>query len=508
MNNQEKIALAKNALVNVARGGAAAFIAMLLPPFLTRLMSSDSYGAWSLVLQISAFVGYLDFGLQTAIGRFFAQARENRETQHRDQIVNTSVTLLVAAGVVGAIGCATLAYLMPRIFHQIPSSLLRDARLSLIFVGVSLAVGLPASVFNGIFVGLQRYEIPAVVIGCSRLLSAVLVIAIAKYGGNLAMMGVVVAAINVMSYVLQYVLYRKFAPRVRFSWGFVSRNTAHELFDYCMSLSIWSFAMLLVSGLDVSLVGYFEFDKVAYYSVAATLVLFVAGLQNALFHVLIPSTAILQARGNSGELGSMMITSTRYGSFVLLLVGLPLMLAAKKVLTVWVGPAYAVEGARILQVLTVANMIRLSSVPYVMTLVGTGQQRLVTVTPILEGVTNLLVSVVAGSFFGALGIAIGTLVGGFVGVMGNLVYNMPRTVDFKFKIADYVRDGLFRPLICALPLLLVVFSFRIMEIPLLSLGYMSVGAAIVATCLLVWYFGLAESEREKLRSYCIAIETR
>ena len=38
----------------------------------------------------------------------------------------------------------------------------------------------------------------------------------------------------------------------------VSRATARELFDYCASLSIWSFGMLLVTGLDLILVGMFE----------------------------------------------------------------------------------------------------------------------------------------------------------------------------------------------------------------------------------------------------------
>ena len=70
MDRKEKFVLLKNAMANVVRGSAAALVAILLPPFLTRLMSSEAYGAWSLVLQLSAFVGYLDFGIQTAIGRF------------------------------------------------------------------------------------------------------------------------------------------------------------------------------------------------------------------------------------------------------------------------------------------------------------------------------------------------------------------------------------------------------------------------------------------------------
>jgi len=506
MDRKEKFVLLKNAMANVARGTAGAFVAVVLPLFLTRLMSSDEYGAWSLVLQLSAFVGYLDFGIQTAIGRFVAYTGESGDTELRDRIASTSAAVLAAAGVLGILGIVGLALLIPHVFHQVPPLLLRNSRWALVLVGGSLAVGLPCSLLNGIFVGLQRYEVPAAIIGGSRLLSALFVVLIVRHGGNITQMGAAVAAVNLASYGLQYLLYRKMAPRVQFSSNLVSWRAGRELFDYSFSLSIWSFATLLVTGLDVSLVAHFEFEKVAYYSVAATLTVFLIGVQYALFNVLIPSTAVMQARENSIRLGQVMITATRYGSFILLLMGLPLILAAKGILTVWVGPSYAEQGARILQVLTVANVIRLTAVPYAMILIGTGQQRLVTITPLLEGGSNLITSVIGGFLFGAIGVAIGTLLGVLVGFAGNLFYNMRRTMEVKFRIADYVRDGLLRPLVCILPLLAVDLSFRFLGSSVPAVGYAAVGVAVMATLLLLWRYGLVGSERERLRTRHFAPE--
>jgi len=506
MDTTSKFVLTKNALASVARGSAAALVAVILPPFLTRLMSPDAYGAWLLVLQLSAFVGYLDFGIQTAIGRFVARASEQGDTEHRDRIVTTSLAVLTAAGIAGIVGSVGLALLLPRVFHQVPQLLLAEVRVAFVLVGGSLAVGLPCSVFNGIFIGLQRYEVPAAIIAGSRVISAVSLVILVRHGGNLIQMGAAVAAVNLASYALQYLMYRTMAPRVEFSTHLVSRNAGRELFDYCLSLSIWSFAMLLVSGLDVSLVGYFEFDKLAYYAVTATLITFLAGLQNAVFHVMIPSAAVLHARKNSVQLGQMMITATRYGVFVLLVTGLPLIFAGKYILTLWVGPRYALEGGRILQVLTAANMIRLSAVPYAMTLIGTGQQRLVILTPLLEGASNLTASIIAGYFFGAIGVAVGTLVGGIVGVSGNFVYNMPRTSEIEFRIADYVRDGLLRPLVCALPLTWAAVSLRFLDSSIALRNYVLAGAAVAGTVFLLWRWGLVGPEREKLRIRHLAPE--
>lgn len=498
MNNREKFVVVKNAVANVGRGSAAALVAVILPPFLTRLMTPDSFGAWSLVLQLSAFVGYLDFGIQTAIGRFVAHASERGDSEHRDRILSTSLAALTVSGVVGVGGGIALAILAPRIFHQVPPMLLYDLRIALVLVAGSLAVGLPCSVFNGIFIGLQRYEVPAAIVTGSRAVSAACLIVVVRQGGGLVEMGAAAATVNLASYLLQYVAYRKLAPRAKFSTHLISRRSGRELFEYCMSLSVWSFAMLLVSGVDVAMVGYFEFRKVAYYAVAATLITFLAGMQTALFHAMIPSTAVMQARGDSAQLGRSVLTATRYGSFILLLTGLPLIFGAKSILTIWVGAKYAVEGARILQVLTAANMIRLSAVPYIATLIGTGQQRLVILTPLLEGFSNLIASVIAGFCFGAIGVALGTLIGAAVGIGGNFVYNMPRTFEVRFRISEYFRDGLLRPLACALPFVASALALRFSS----SLGAaraLVIAVALASTALLVWHLGLVDSERKRLR---------
>lgn len=503
MKSEGKFAMVKNASANVARGSAAAIVAIILPPFLTRLMSPEAYGAWLLVLQLSAFVGYLDFGIQTAIGRFVAHAGEREDTAYRDRILSTSLVGLIGAGLIGIVGSGVLALSLSHIFHQIPASLLGQVRIALVLVGTSLAVGLPCSVFNGIFIGLQRYEVPAAIVGGSRLVTAIALVIVVRDGGNLIQMAVITAVISLTTYAVQYVLYRKLAPRSCFSRRLVSRGTGRELFHYCLSLSIWNFAMLLVSGLDVSLVSYFEFKKVAYYAVAATLITFLGGFQTAIFHVMIPSAAVLQARGQFIRLGQRMVTATRYGMFILLLTGLPLIFSGRAILSLWVGQRYAAEGVRILQILTVANMIRLSALPYAVSLIGTGQQRLVILTPFLEGVTNFAASMIAGYFLGAIGVAVGTVVGGLVGVCGNFVYNMPRTREIEFRIADYARDGLLRPVVCAVPLIAAATSLRVLDFTSPTGSYPLVAATFMLTAFLFWRFGLISPEREQLRAWRI-----
>jgi O-antigen/teichoic acid export membrane protein len=503
VDRKETRTLLKNALANVVRGSAAALVAIVSPIFLTRLMVPAAFSAWALVLQLSAYTGYLDFGIQTAVGRFVAHANERGDAEHRDRIASTSFAVLSLAGLFGVCGIAGLALTMPHIFRQMPETFVGGSRVALILVGSSLAIGLPASVFNGIFIGYQRNEVPAAIIGGSKVFGAALLIVVVVHGGSLTAMGTTIAAVNFASYGVQYVMYRKLVPAVRLSTHCVSREAGHELLDYCLSLSVWSFAMLLVNGMDVVLVGFFQFVAVAPYTVAASLITFFAGLQNALFSAMIPSTAVLHARGEAAELGRTMINATRYGTFLLLIAALTLIFGAKSILTVWVGPAYGVPAVQFLRILLIANVVRLSTTPYIITLIGTGQQRLVILMPLLEGFTNIALSIIWGMRYGAIGVAAGTLFGGIVGFAGTIFYNMRRTTSFEFRIADYVRDGLLRPTMCLAPPIVFAIILRYWPLNPMAIGLGSIGT-FIATTVLVWHWGLLSSERERLKSWRLA----
>jgi O-antigen/teichoic acid export membrane protein len=500
---REKLLIVKNASANLVRGSASAAVALVLPSFLTRSMSVDAFAAWSLVLQLSAYVGYLDFGIQTAIARFVAHATESRQTQHRDAIVSTALACLAASGCAAFLGILLLTPILPQIFHRLPSFLLFDVRVALLLVGGSLCIGLPASTFGGIFVGLQRNEVPAIIVGGSRLVSAGLLILIVRRGGGIAAMAVALAATNFCSYMLQFLIYkrlvRRLDPPLDLSVGHVSKVAAKELLDYCASLTIWGFGMVLVTGLDLTVVGAYRFDEVGYYAVAATLVTFLGGVFGAIFGAMGSPTAVLHAREDSAGLDRMVSTATRLGMFLLLATGLPIIFGARQILGLWVGPAYAQHATLLVQILIVANMVRLCISPYIIALIGAGEQRRIILVPLLEGATNLVASLIAGYYLGAVGVAIGTLIGSGVSLAGHLTYTMHRKQAVQLSAATYLRDALLPPVLCCVPIIIVgVFWISFVRVFPFWLAVLLLAAAGILTLILIWYIGLIPSERRRL----------
>lgn len=490
--------LIKNALANLVRGGASGLAAVILPPFLVHHLPRASYSIWVLILQLSAYVGLLDFGIQTAVGRFVAHTSELNQLEQRNRIVSSAVGMLAVSALIASVGVGLASWQLPHLFRDMPLYLQHSAKLALLIVGVSTALALPASALMGVFVGFERYEVPAAVAAVNKLLTAFLLIYIVRHTSSLITMAWIVALVNAGTMFLQGVLFHIAAATVQLGSRWISKSAIREIVSYCVSLTIWSIMMLMISGLDTVIVGVLDFRRVAPYALAASLLTFVMGLQNALFSVMIPRAAILGARGDSDSLGKLLLKSSRYGMLLLLLTGLPLIVFGKQILTIWVGPAFAGETLLILQVLVIGNIVRLSALPYSLLLIGTGQQKLVTVGPIMEGISNLTVSLWAGYHFGAIGVALGTLVGAIVGVTAHIVYNMPRTSAIHIVRKQYLSEGLMRPVLSFMPiwgiLLPLVLSSRFSTSILLEVSL----PIVLVTFALLWRYGLVGTERASI----------
>jgi O-antigen/teichoic acid export membrane protein len=457
--------LLKNTVANLGRGGATGIVALFLPPLLVRHMSPAEYGVWVLVLQVAAYISYLDFGLQTAVGRYVAYTTEQNDFEQRNSIFSTAFAALSGAAIAGLILLAAFAAALSLIFPSIPADSIPMMRWALLILGTSLALGLPASAWSGVFVGLQRNEVPALIIGSSRLISAVGVVVAAFAGKSVVVMATIMAITNVVSYIVQYVAMRMIVPDTLFDLNLVRLSTASELLPYCFGLTVMSFSMLLVTGLDLIVVGRFQFSAVAAYSVAASMVTFIAGGLYAALNAMMPHAATVHARQKPQELGSLVIVSTQIAIILLVFTSIPVLIYAAPILKVWIGQRYVQTGYPILAVLLIANIIRLIGAPYATVLVSAGQQRLIKISPLTEGISNLLASLVLGSMLGAIGVALGTLVGSVFGVAAHILYSMPRTdAEIRISRRRYLVSGVITPFLATVPLLLAA-AFSMVRMP-------------------------------------------
>jgi O-antigen/teichoic acid export membrane protein len=403
---------------------------------------------------MSAYTSYLDFGVQTAVARFLAGYMERGEEQPRDSLVSTALALLSCAALLATLLIVVVLWQLPTLFAGIPPELMSEFRTAAAILGISVVVALPVSTFSGVLLGLHRNEYVAVAVGGSRLLGAVSVLLVEQHTHSLIALSACIACTTVLGNLAQVLMVKRLLPKLNVSLSGVRWPVAVELSGYCVGLTVWTFGMLLISGLDVAIVGHVDFTAVGYYSIAAALVTLFSGAHTAICSAFMTPVAALHATGEIDHIRKVILYATRLSTFVNLLAVSVTFLAGKSLLQLWVGEPYATEALPIVEILMLAQAIRLVMNPYASALVATDLQRFGIAQGAVEGVINLVCSLVGAYWIGPLGVALGTLIGAVCGLVWTGLLTLRRTAAISSGRWKFISEGILRPFLCTLPLLI------------------------------------------------------
>lgn len=485
--------LSRNILASLARVIAVSLVALVLPAYLTYHLPVTTYAAWVLIIQLAAYVSYLDLGIQTGVSKFVAEFDARGDTAGAGRHASAGLALMFFAGALGLLLTCGLAWQVPRLFHNMPTNLYHDVRVSVLLVGASLSFGLVCAVYSAVFLGLQRYWIPMSITIINRFSYAAIVVVIVALRGSLEAMGIAVAVVNVVTGLLQVLAWRERASHVRVSLRSADYGVFKNVTRFCSLQSVWMMAMLCISGLDVTIVGHYDYLQTAYYSIATLPVAFVLMIMSAMLNPLMPASSALSTHRTPGEMGELVARVTRYSVLVLLLTGLPLLVFGYPILRLWVGAQYALHTLPYLRILVFANIIRNLCAPYVTVIVATDRQSAAIAAAVSEAVVNLGASIYLASRYGAIGVAIGTVLGAFVSV----ALHFGITMRFTHRTLAIPRlrlfaKGILRPAVIAIPSLLVLPLYWS---PAQALRAPVVLAWCVTTVVLTWYGGLTVGDR-------------
>jgi O-antigen/teichoic acid export membrane protein len=342
---------------------------------------------------------------------------------------------------------------MPSIFSHIPGYLLSDLRMGVLVLAASSALQLPISTFTGVLVGLHRNEYPALAIGGSRIIGAAAVILASHATSSLLWLAVCIAVPNVIGGLVQVGISLRLLPQARVAISSVSRKMAIELARYCSVLTLFSLWMLLITGLDVTIVSYFQFSAVGYYSIASTAVTFFSGFNTAVFNAFISPVAVLHARSEYPRIAGLIMRATRLNTAANLTFVASAFAFGKPLLTAWIGQSYAKDVLPILLILLAGQAIRLVASAYASSLLAMGEQKYAVLPGAVEALSNVVFSLIGIRMLGPIGVAWGTLAGAVLGLCCYLGYTFRRVGVLNLKARNYVWTGVLVPSVTFLPLL-------------------------------------------------------
>jgi O-antigen/teichoic acid export membrane protein len=489
--------ISRNVVASLARVLAVSLVALVLPAYLTHYLPVTTYAAWVLILQLGAYVSYLDLGIQTGVSKFVAEYDARGDYAGAGRHASAGLALMIVAGILGLALTIFLTWQVPSLFSTMPSTLYRDVRISVMLVGFSLSFGLVCAVYSAVFLGLQRYGIPMTLAIVNRASFAAIVISIVALHGSLEAMGIAVAFVNFVTGLLQVLAWRKKVPQIQVSTRLVDFRVLKTMARYCSLQSILTAAMLCITGLDVTIVGHYDYLQTGYYSIATLPTSFVLLIIASIVNPLMPASSAMSTHRSALEMGDFLAKTTRYTTVMLLVTGLPLIVCGFPILSLWVGPGYAVHTLMYLRVLVFANVIRNLCAPYATMICGTGRQGAAAASAASEAIVNLGSSIYLASRFGAIGVALGTLLGSFVSVGLHFAITMRLTRQtLSISRSRLFLKGLLQPAIITIPSLCLLpiwwaptrttFDSRL------------VGLWGLSTLILAWFGGFNRKERKDL----------
>jgi O-antigen/teichoic acid export membrane protein len=153
------------------------------------------------------------------------------------------------------------------------------------------------------------------------------------------------------------------------------------------------------------------------------------------------------------------------------------------------------QSAFYLVVLVLGNVVRQLVLPYTLIVVATGKQHLATIAAIAEAGVNIVVSIWLVQKIGAVGVAVGTLVGAFVSFAVHLLVSMRFTQPtIQISRWRFLVQGVLRPLLILVPSFFLYPFWR--KLNMLPAPPAVLALWILATLTVAWWVALTEDDRQ------------
>ena len=384
-------------------------VCLVLMPFVLHTLGDETYGVWLFINSIAGYSGLLNLGFGETISRYVATYHARKENERLNQVVNGIGAVYASMGFVAALIAVLLALVAPRL-HEWGGESLMEVRWVLVVLGLNTAIGITGSVFGGVLVGIQRFDIERGMILLSGIVRFFLTIFLLneRHGLlTLALIFLTITSVENAGYVL--FAFRK-VPTLAIGRRHLSWPVLKECFSFSGFAFLHNVAQRVIWATDSIVIGFIlGAEAIVPYFIASRLSEFISRPVTCIGMVMMPRAGQLHANEDTERLQSLLTKGVGLAFVLMMGFFIGAGFFGKALIGVWVGPGY-VQSHQLLLVLLGARIVSTPLEVIRSMLFGMGRVRVPALLYVAEAIGNLGLTLILIRPFGLMGVALGTAV--------------------------------------------------------------------------------------------------
>jgi len=456
------MSLRKSIIINAGSNWVCMLITAAVGLVLFRIIRHNlgaSFGVWLLLSTGLRYPMILERAFSLSTNRFVAYYRDNTEQLNR--FVSASFGILMALAVLTVVAATLLSFFISNIFTAITAESARDAQITCILVGVTLAFRIVEATFGGALRGYQYHTRSNAVAITANLLRALLTVGVLIVWKSMIAVQLAFGTAAAASVLLMFFVAQKSITGFRITVSKVGRKTLRELFRHTGHAAARSGSMIFMFSTLVLLVGKVgSAQDVEVYAIASLIPGFVRGLLAGTQNVFLPVVTSLNANGQTERLKAVIKKGTHISSALACALLILLFVFAREVLAIWLKDSVPPETVLVMRVLIISVVSRGFFGIWFPSLVGIGHLRGLTIAAITTAVSAILLTLILLQVFTSVPmaptIALVVVLWGYMGLW------LPFYGLHKLGIHpyEYLKDSLYQPLAASVVSIIALWVLR------------------------------------------------
>jgi O-antigen/teichoic acid export membrane protein len=437
-------------------------IGIFLSPFILHRLGDSAFGVWVLIFSITGYYGLFDLGIRSSIVRYVSKYLATGSKDDLAKLINTTLFGYSCIGMLCLVLTGVLAFFVNTLF-RIPAEFHSSSSLLIWMVGVSVALGFPLGAVGGFLEGLQRFEILNWSNIVTMLVRAVLIVVALHHGLGLLTITFITVALPIITAVIRVFIALHLCP-ILFGWNYIDRATFRKIVHYSSTTLMIMVAGRLKFKTDEILIGgMISAAAITYFNIGARIVDYAGMVANAFAQNFLPVASQSEATGNLSRLRKLFVIGNRFCAFTIFPITVSLLILGKSVIEVWVGRKYVASSYPVLVILILSSTLMFAQAVSGRVLFGMSKHRTWAYVTLIEGVCNLILSIILIPHYGIIGDSFGTA----IPLTCSMVLFMPGHLCrlLGIRLRTYLREAFVLPFLITAPMAAVLVLMQRWYIP-------------------------------------------